>query len=320
MSDDALFPALDADPERDLVVAAFRSADPDGARAGRVFRETLDQLYDGQRTGRYRWDQLYKTEKTHFGTLIEINLRREFTDVIVDGDVLDYRVKGIEIDCKYSQALGQWMLPPECFGHLLLVAHASDIFGEWSLGVVRASDENRRQTGANRDAKVQLNPRGRTQVDWLFKSAPLAPNVLLHLDHLIIEKIMRPKSGQARVNELLRTITGTRIGRNTIATVGQQADYMKRVRYNGGARSALQSEGIIILGGDYSAHTGIARALGATVPEPGEVVSLRVVPASDGDTYSIDLDGRAWRLARPDETPTEAAPKVPEPRKKKADN
>ena len=75
---------LELDSAREEVVEAFRTADPDGTRAAAVFPATYDQLYDGQHTGRFRWDQLFKTEKTHFGTLLEINLRREFDDVIDD--------------------------------------------------------------------------------------------------------------------------------------------------------------------------------------------------------------------------------------------
>ncbi|MDR0783081.1 MAG: NaeI family type II restriction endonuclease, partial [Propionibacteriaceae bacterium] len=82
------------------IVDAIVAADPDGSRAARVFRETFDQLYDGEHTGRYSVTQLYKTEKTHFGTLIEINLRREFSDIICDGDKLDYQIAGHDIDCK----------------------------------------------------------------------------------------------------------------------------------------------------------------------------------------------------------------------------
>ena len=102
------YAGLDDDAGRDQVVAAILAADPRGDRLGRVFRDTLDQLYDGQHTGRFRWDQLYKTEKTHFGTLIEINLRREFDDVISDGETLDFQIHGHEIDCKYSQTLSIW--------------------------------------------------------------------------------------------------------------------------------------------------------------------------------------------------------------------
>src|SRR6478609_7224287 len=102
----ALWSETDDDDARDAIVAAFRAADPDGQRAARVFRDTLDQLYDGQHSGRYRWDQLYKTEKTHCGTLVEINLHREFR--FENGQVMDYRIAQVEADCKYSQTLGGW--------------------------------------------------------------------------------------------------------------------------------------------------------------------------------------------------------------------
>ena len=41
-----------------------------------AIRGALDMLLDGQHTGRYGWDQLHKTEKTHAGTLGEIALAR----------------------------------------------------------------------------------------------------------------------------------------------------------------------------------------------------------------------------------------------------
>src|SRR5690606_34589600 len=150
------------------IAEALRRADPDGARAGQVFRETFDQLYDGVHTGRYSVDQLYKTEKTHFGTLLEINLRREFNDVIADGDKLDCRIAGHDIDCKFSFREGGWMLPPESFGLLLLVATANDGTARWSIGIVRAADEHRR-TSANRDGKSSLNPVGRNAIQWVFR-------------------------------------------------------------------------------------------------------------------------------------------------------
>lgn len=305
---------LDPDPARDEVVLAFQAVDPSGERVAKVIRQTFDQLYDGQRTGRYRWDQLYKTEKTHCGTLIEINLRREFTDIIEDGSTLDYRIRGHEIDCKYSQQVGGWMLPPECFGQLLLVASADDLDGVLRIGVVRASDSNR-STGANRDRKSTLNTRGRKQISWIHVGLPLPPNVLLQLDNATISAIMQLPNGQARINELLRRVTERRIGRNTIATVAQQDDYMKRIRGNGGARSHLRNDGYLIPGGDYTSHQRVATALGLEAPGHGEVVSVRVVPTEPGSAWSVELDGAWWRKARPDEVVTVPAPYLPAIRK-----
>lgn len=301
--------ALDPDPARDEVWQALQEADPSGSRAAAVFRNTFDQLYDGQHTGRFRWDQLYKTEKTHYGTLLEINLRREFTDVIADGVTLDYHVSGHDVDCKYSQSMGGWMLPPESFDKLLLVATAEDGAGTWSLGVVRASEPNRRSS-VNRDGKSQLNSRGRQQIAWLHLNAELPPNVLLSLSEEVLQQILRPRSGQGRVIELLRRVTARRIGRNTIATVAQQSDYMKRVRWNGGARTLLQREGYLVIG-HYRTHQAVALQLGVEVPQAGEIVSVRVVPAAPSDTLVVELDGRLWRVAREDEPSACPAPRLP---------
>jgi hypothetical protein len=113
-----------SDSELVAVAAEVGSLDPDGSRIGRVIRATFDQLYDGQRSGRYRWDQLFKTEKTHCGTLIEINLQREFQ--FRDGNALDYTIADVDVDCKYSQELSGWMIPPEAVSRLCLGLSAVD--------------------------------------------------------------------------------------------------------------------------------------------------------------------------------------------------
>ncbi|MCW4352183.1 NaeI family type II restriction endonuclease [Hoyosella sp. YIM 151337] len=303
------------DPVVDEIAAALRRADPRGERFAAVFRATFDQLYDGQHTGRYCWDQLYKTEKTHFGTLIEINLRREFGDVLHDGELLDYKVRGHDVDCKFSQRSGGWMLPPEAIGHVILACTASDQAGTWSVGVVRARPETCRLS-VNRDGKTALTPAGVAGIVWLHQDAELPPNVLLRVDPAVVTGIFAFPTGQQRVNELFRRVTNRRIGRNTVATVAEQDDYMKRVRANGGARSTLQAEGIVITGGDYVAHRAIARALGAEVPQPGEFVSIRVVPALPTDAApTAEIEGSLWRQARTGEAAVTAAPTLPAARR-----
>ncbi|TFB95851.1 restriction endonuclease [Cryobacterium sp. MDB2-A-2] len=272
----------------------------------KVFRSTFDQLYDGQHTGRYRLDQLFKTEKTHFGTLIEINLQREFR--FDDGDVLDFNIAGHEVDCKYSHS-GAWMLPLESFDQLILGLSADDRRSEWSAGIVRVTEANRR-TSENRDKKTGLNSYGRQQVRWLHHLAPMQPNALLQLPTASVERIFAQRSGQARLNELFRVATNCRLSRNIVATVAQQDDYMKRVRYNGGSRSALRPEGYLILGGDYSAQRDLAGALAVAVPEPGEFVSLQVVPADIPGPGSVEMDGGLWRVAAAGERISGPAPRL----------
>jgi hypothetical protein len=287
------------------VVSELLRLDPDGSRIGRVLRETLDQLYDGQRTGRYRLDQLHKTEKTHCGTLVEINLHREFA--FEDGNILDYRISGIEVDCKYSQALGGWMIPPEAEDHLCLLCWADDTQSKWSLGVLRVGAAL--LNAPNRDRKRTLNINGRNSIRWIFDKEELPPNALLHLPPADVQRIFAMGTGQRRVNELFRLAQGMRIGRGVVATVAQQHDYMKRLRANGGARTTLQADGIVLLG-QYQAHVRIAQELGLPLPSQGETVSARLTQAPGPGPGTAYIAGAYWRLALPQD-PVIAAPELP---------
>lgn len=301
-------PLRTQDPESNAVASALRALDPDGLRTARVLRDTLDQLYDGQRTGRYRWDQLFKTEKTHCGTIVEINLQREFR--FQDGEKLDYKIAGVEVDCKYSQTRCAWMIPPEAHGHLCLVLWAKDSQNPtWSMGLVRTTVDCL-NTGGNRDAKATLNEAGRAAITWLFEDAPLPPNVLLQLSQEAVDRIMAKKSGVQKTNELFRAALGMRVTRAVVATVSEQVDYMRRVRYNGGARGYLRPEGIIILG-QYRSHVAVAHALGLPLPGPGESVSARITPAQGSGPGVAEIGGSFWRIAEPGD-PIVPAPVLPE--------
>ena len=112
------------DAQLKAVAEELVTADPEGCKIGRVLRRTYDMLLDGRHTGRYCWQQLSKTEKTHFGTLAEINLQRAFA--FADGKAMDFAIRGIDVDCKFSQDPGDWMIPPEAVGHVILGLWASD--------------------------------------------------------------------------------------------------------------------------------------------------------------------------------------------------
>jgi hypothetical protein len=87
---------------------------------------------------------------------------------------------------------------------------------------------------------------------------------------------------------------------------------MKRIRGNGGSRSSLRPEGIVIFG-QYDSHRRVAETLGLPVPGPGESVSVRL--ASMGPRHAeapfVSLEGRQWVVAR-EEDPPEVAPLLPE--------
>lgn len=301
----------------EAVGLALRTADPEGARFARTLRRTFDQIYDGRNTGRYSWEQLRKTEKTHFGSLIEINLQREFRMEFADGVLLDYKIAGHEVDCKWAQMDGKrdgvWMLPPEVVGHLCLVVTGSDDLALWSAGLVRA-DELLLSVSSNRDAKKHLNLEGRNSIRWLWRQVSMPENVLLRIPAADLNAIMvdldGPRNGQKRVNELFRRVPNRIIGRAIIATVAQQDDYMKRVRDNGGAREHLRPEGIVVFG-DYQSHRDYAEALGLPRIGDGDSISARLKQISGPGGSAVEIAGAWYRLCEPNEEPTKPAPILP---------
>ena len=104
------------------------------------------------------------------------------------------------------------------------------------------------------------------------------------------------------------------ISRTVVATVAQQEDYMKRVRGNGGSRSRLRPEGIVIFG-HYDSHRGVAEQLRLPVPAPGsgESVSVRLARRQarhEGQPF-VSLDGERWVAALPGDA-AEPAPLLPD--------
>lgn len=305
------------------VESVLRAADPDGIRFARTLRRTFDQIYDGRNTGRYSWEQLRKTEKTHFGSLIEINLQREFRTEFADGLVLDYQIAGHEVDCKWAQMDGKrdgvWMLPPEVVDHICLVVTGSDDFALWSAGLVRASTSLLTSAQGNRDAKKYLTSEGRAKIRWIWRHAALPENVLLRIDpadqKAIMVDLAGDRKGQKRLNELFRRVPQRIIGRGVVATVAQQDDYMKRVRDNGGSRQHLRPEGIVVFG-EYLEHRALAHGLGLPLIGDGDSMSARLLRATGPVECSVNIDGAWYRLCAVGEEPTKPAPKLPIPRRK----
>ncbi|OIJ65227.1 NaeI family type II restriction endonuclease [Streptomyces mangrovisoli] len=316
------------DPELEKVHRHLLQLDPDGAVFGRVLRETIDQLLDGEHTGRFDWRDLHKTEKTHAGTLVEINLQREFkfASHAEDSTIhMDYLIEGVEVDCKFSQKRYGWMIPPEALGEVCLVVWADDHQSLWGAGLLRADrsaltmSEGMTKKG-NRDGKFRLTREHHGLVRWLWHDKPLRENLLLHLPADVRASILNPPggrvdSGQARVNALFSRIHNVAIDREVIRTLGKQRDYMARVREDKSsknrARTKLRPDGIIILG-QSRLHQKIAEELGGEVPRNGEFVAHRVRRAQPGDDSSrvAEIEGELWTIASPSD-PWETAPKLP---------
>lgn len=307
-------PPTDTDLER--VASRLLQLDPDGSRWASVVRHTYDMIYNGAETGRFLWTDLAKTEKTHFGTLFEINAQREFDFDDGTGDPdnaldrgLDYNIVGIDVDAKWSQKDGMWMLPPEVFGKLALVATGSDPKSEFSIGLIRVRQEYLTTGSAgNRDKKSWLSASGRDHVRWLWRHAPMPENILLQLPGEIVDAVLDSRSGTERVSRLFRAAEGRLVHRSAVATAARQLDHQKRVRGNGGARDKLRPEGYVILSGVY--HSATAEALQVPKPSRAEYISVRVVPAPD--QVGAYLEGQWWRRADVSEQSTSPAPLLPD--------
>ena len=218
-----------------------------------ALRDSLDELLDGQRTGRWAYQHLSKTEKTHLGTAVEVNLTKEFE--FPNGAHLDWLIAGRDIDCKFSKDLGGWEIPMEMYlcedhgdrqgkaDHPALVVWLTDDTGGWAAGIITITDERLRwkvdkESGErvrayNRDNKRRLDDGSSKDICWLWGGlqTDLPRNLLLEMDSDARQRIFAfPRSGQARVNQLFREVQGRVVGRQTVLTVAQQDDAPKRAR------------------------------------------------------------------------------------------
>jgi restriction endonuclease NaeI len=285
------------------VLQWFRS-DPDlVSKFGAALRQSMDEVLDGQRTGRFDISTLEKTEKTYLGTKVEIVVRATFE--LPRGQRMDYRVAGHDIDSKFT-SLTSWSIPTEAMGHLCLLTSTNDHRGTFNVGVVRITPDALNQ-GQNKDAKKTLSKEGRGRICWLAREAPLPENLLLSLPAGTVAAIMQPRSGQQRINELLRRVQGRVIGRTTAVTVARQADGLKRCR---DARSRLAPHGIVVLGHQNDSPV-VARSLGLPIPPKGSFLSIRLVPvpSDTSDRAIVERVEGTYAIARSDD-PESPAPSV----------
>jgi hypothetical protein len=258
------------DPALEEVVGWFLKQGDLQGKFGSILRQSIDEVLDGQRTGRYDIDLTEKTEKTYLGTKVEIVVRAAFD--LPRGVRMDYVVAGHDVDSKFSMR-GSWSIPTEAMGHICLLTSADDHKGLFDVGLVRITPEilNR---GRNKDQKTTITAAAKKSIFWLAHRAPLPPNLLLALPDADVTSIMKPRSGQDRINELLRRVQGRLIDRTTAVTVAKQKDGLKRCR---DARHDLAPEGVVVLGNRGECKV-VAKKLGLPVPPLGSFVSTRLVP------------------------------------------
>lgn len=212
---------------------------------GRAIRKSFDEVIDGPRTGRYRIEQLEKTEKTYIGTKVEIVLRNELS--LERGLVLDNLIAGHEVDTKFTVG-STWTIPSEAFGQLCLVVTGNDNTGQCSIGLLRMTPDVL-NNGTNRDGKKSVSAAGKAKIVCLAQG-PMPRNFMLDLPDAARDAIMSAPSGKQAIAALFRNATGRIIPRSVIEQVAQQRDSLKRARE---AKAILAAEGIQVLCATYMA-------------------------------------------------------------------
>lgn len=285
-------PASRSDHNLDKVYQWFSSQSDFKDRFGQALRQSIDEVLDGQRTGRFNIDDLEKTEKTYLGTKVEIVARAAFN--LKYGQAMDYTVAGHDVDSKFT-ILKNWTIPGEAIGHICLLMKANDHESRFQVGLLHIED-NLLNSGQNRDGKRSLSALGRSSIRWLVRDGELPKNILLNLPEADRSAIFQASSkyhgrgngGQSRTDELFRRVQKQLVDRNTVLTVASQEDSPKRVR---DSRKRLRHEGIIILG-HQGRHPHIARALRLPIPGKGSWVAARITvrntPAEARPIASID--------------------------------
>ncbi|MFI1577604.1 NaeI family type II restriction endonuclease [Embleya sp. NPDC020630] len=277
------------------VATWFRRHDHSLTRFGDALRRSLDEVLDGQRTGRYDVNTLEKPEKTYLAAKVGIICRVTYG---FSAGTLHYAIDGHHVHPRFSFT-GAWTLPREAHDHLALLLTADDEHSRFSVGLLHITEDTVLPGPPER--KYRLSPAGRRAIHWLVRSGDLPENFLLHLPTGTRELILaRHLSGQKRINELFRHVRDRIIPREPMATVAHQTDPAKRVR---DARRHLRNDGIIILG-HQKEHPDIARELQLPVPAKGSWISTRVVPARPDDTRPvITIEGTPYARARPTDAP-----------------
>jgi hypothetical protein len=225
------------------------------ATFSRAIRQAIDEVIDGRRTGRYRYQELERQEKAYIGTRIEIVVRTEL-DLDPEGK-LDTLIEGHAVDFKWS-AKGSWMIPTEAVGELCLLLRGDEVKKTFSVGLVRC-EEQLLNKGANKDSKRTISKAGKRKIRWLVEEGRLPISFLTTLDPEIEAAVFARPPGQARVREFFERVTGQPVPREVICTLAMQEDPMRRIRQDSGAPSM---GGVVVFGGRYKKRREAAEILG----------------------------------------------------------
>jgi hypothetical protein len=239
------------------------------ATFSRAIRQAIDEVIDGRRTGRFRYEELERQEKAFIGTRAEIVVRNEL-ELEPEGK-LDTVIADQVVDFKWS-ANGGWMIPREAVGELCLVMKGDEVKETFSVGLVRCDEELLNRV-PNQDRKRTISKAGKKKIRWLVEDGKLPISLLATLDPEVATAVFAQPTGQPRVREFFTRVTGRPVPREVICTLAMQEDPMRRVRQDNGA---MPLGGLLVFGGRYKKRREAAELLGYGPLGPQEYISVPI--------------------------------------------
>jgi Restriction endonuclease NaeI len=275
-----LFSEAADDLELEVVTGRIQElAGPDPVETfGRAIRQSIDEVLDGPRTGRWGFEQLEKTEKTYVGTKLEIVVRTALD--LEPGPRLDLEIEGVDLDVKWGMNSG-WQIPREAVDQLCLCIGGRKGVSRFQAGVVRCIESNLNK-GKNQDGKRTLSSAGKAAMRMLVVDAPIPSNFVADMDPRLRAEVMAEPSIQGRITRLFKELPYQSIPRGAVETVARTTgDPMRRVRADAGVEGVLG--GMKILSASYGNKA--VEALGRQKMEPDHFMS---VPQDDLDALSSE--------------------------------
>lgn len=222
-----------------------------------IVRDAVDFVLDPVNTARTRVTDLDNVEKTFIGLKLE-HFVRDMLDV--PKRLRDLHIAGMDVDIK-NTVRDNWSIPQETYrdSEPCLLMAVDDERYVCYLGLIIAKLEYLHGGTGNRDTKRGVSAPGFENIMWLVCGEPFPPSKFDRFDMDRFRELRKLRGGSKRTAQFFRENLSTPIHRSVIqALLFDQADYMKRLRGNGGARDILRKEGIAVVS---SYHNGLLESL-----------------------------------------------------------
>lgn len=211
-----------------------------------LFRTAIDEVIDAPRTNRFTLAEIEQTEKTYLGTKVEI-LLRSYLKLPKGKEKLDLCINGVDCDIKNTMR-DNWSIPKENVNLPAVLLRQNDTKARCDIGVGIMRDHYLRDV-PNDDSKRGLKAAHFADIWWILKDHQYPVNFWEVLPTDTKKAILGAGKATARITKLFDLLRKTPISRTQIQAIGQELDYMNRIRRNGGARDHLAPRGIAILWG-----------------------------------------------------------------------